>query len=276
MIPRLKPRPSSGRTSQIENVFDEKNISAGMQSGATGTSDSSICEYTGRSGLSHHFTNTSNDESVLSKENVQIFKKSREKQELSPSRSTSVDQLPVLNSPIPNSYENQDKHFLLNYSSSASNFLESDNKNPSYSDFSLTPPSAGSRPPLLVSAKRHGSEVRRQHNKRRRLRRRPNSTRSDSKKKSLLSGDPVDLSRACEGDDSDALCLWKGDSLSENEDSYLPMLASSDEECEETDRIEEIVRAEHLKEALIAKGNEKLQIHHMPFSANRAPPPKGW
>jgi hypothetical protein len=148
----------------------------------------------------------------------------------------------------------------------------------SYSDFSLTPPTAGSRPPLLVSAKRYGSEVRRQHNKHRRRRRRPSSTRSDSQKHSSVLENSVDavVSDSCKGNDSDALCLWKGDSAGEAENNYPPLLASSDEEVEQTDHIEEVVRAEHLKEAIGAQGNEKLQLKNRSFSANRAPPPKGW
>jgi hypothetical protein len=78
-------------------------------------------------------------------------------------------------------------------------------------------------------------------------------------------------------DDSDALCLWKADSYDEIQDNYLPLLASSDEEDEQTDRVEELVRAEHLKAAMVAaRGNEKLPLQKRSFSANRAPPPKGW
>jgi len=276
MIPRLQPRPSLRRPSSIENLFPvdaNNNISTNIPAGATDTSTSSVSTFTERSEFSNRSFPSSNDDGRFSKENMQSFKgvNSQDNPPLSPSRSTLAhDQL--ANSPVPNHYGNQYKHLLLNYSSSTSNSLDTDNISVSYSDFSLTPPTAGSRPPLLVSAKRYGSEVRRQHNKRRRRRRRPSSTRSDSQKRSSVSGNSVDTTGrdSCKENDNNALCLWKGDSPGEAEYTYLPLLASSDEEDEERDRIEEVVRAEHLKEAMVARG-----LKNRSFSANRAPPPKG-
>lgn len=254
-----------------------KNVGTNIPPGATETSTPPVSAFTGRSEFSCRSLPDCNDESLFSKENTQSFKASQDNQPLSPSRSTLAYDQPA-NSPVPNHYGNQHKHLLLGYSSSTSTSLETDSSSMSYSDFSLTPPTAGSRPPLLVSAKRHGSEVRRQHNKCRRRRRRPSSTRSDWQKHSSVLGNSVDAvgSDSCKENESDALCLWKGDSADEAEDNYLPLLASSDEEVEQTDRIEEVVRAEHLKEAIGAQGNEKLQLKNRSFSANRAPPPKGW
>ena len=273
MIPRLQPRPSSRRPPGIENVLPvdvNNNISENIPPSATDTSTFSVSAYTGRSEFSDQSFSTSSNDSLFTKENTQSFKRvtSQDNEPLSPSRSTLTDDRPA-NSPVPNHYGNQYKHLLLNYSSSASNSLETDNSTMSYGDFALTPPIAGSRPPLIVSAKRYGSEVRRQHNKRRRRRRRPSSTISDSQKRSSLSDTE---------NDNDALCLWKGNSPGEAEHNYLPLLASSDEEDEQTDRIEEIVRLEHmaLKEAMVARCSEKPQPKNRFFSANRAPPPKGW
>lgn len=279
MIPRLQPRPSSRRLAGIENVFPvngNNNVNTNISPDVT-TRSTSLSDYTGRSGFSDRLLSSSNDGTLLSKENALSSKgmTSQDKQPLSPSQSTQAYDQPA-NSPVPNHYGDQYKHLLLSYSSSTSNSFETDNSSMSYIDFSLTPPTSGSRPPLLVSAKRHGNEVRRQHNKCRRRRRRPISTRSN------LQNNPSILSNAvsktdgdcCKENDNDALCLWKGDSL-EADNNYLPLLASSDEEEEQTDRIEEVVRAEHLKEAMVARGNEKLKFKKRSFSAHRAPPPKG-
>jgi len=247
------------------------NISGNIPPGASDTStySVSVSAHTGRSEFSDQSFSTSSNDGLFTKENTQSFKRvnSQDNEPLSPSRSTLTDDQPA-NSPVPNHYGNQYKHLLLNDSSSTSNSLETDNSTMSYGDFALTPPTAGSRPPLIVSAKRYGSEVRRQHNKCRRRRRRPSSTRSDSQKHSSLSDTE---------NDNDALCLWKGNSPGETKNNFLPLLASSDEEDEQTDRIEEIVRLEHmaLKEAMVARGSEKLQPKSRFFSANRAPPTKG-
>ena len=144
-------------------------------------------------------------------------------------------------------------------------------------DYPLTPP-AGSRPPLLVSAKNHGSQVRRQHSKRRRIRRRPSGSRRESDKRFFVSGKSDNTTGRDSGKekDSDNLCLWKVDDPGERDSTYLPSLESSDEEEEETNRIEEVVRAEHRKEAMGARAGEGLQQQKGSFSANRVPPPKGW
>lgn len=281
MIPRLQPRPSGRRTSGIENMFpvDATNsVNTNISPGMSDTSTAPLSMFTGESKLSCQSLSASNDESRFLKKNTQSMKFSQDYLPLSPPRST-VASHQSANSPVSKSDGNQYKHLLLNSSSSTSNSFETDSSGLSYSDVSLTPPTAGSRPPLIVSAKRYGSEVRRQHNKRRRRRRRPSSSRSVSQKPCSIAGNCVDAmgSDSFKEDDSDALCLWKADSYDEIQDNYLPLLASSDEEDEQTDRVEELVRAEHLKAAMVAaRGNEKLPLQKRSFSANRAPPPKGW
>lgn len=267
MIPRLKPRPSLRRPSGIENTFhidDNNSVKTSIPPGKT--NHTSVSAFSG-SEFANQTLSASNDDIHFSKGDTQSLETSQDNQQLSPSRLT-VEYGQQPNSPVPNDYGNQYKHMLLNHSSSSSNSFGSENSSMSCGDFSLTPPTAGSRPALLVSAKRHGSEVRRQHNKRRRRRRRPSSTRSESENRSSESGEFADsIDSDCrKAKDSDALCLWKSDSPDEAEDNYLPLLGSSDEEDEQTDRIEEVVRAEH----------EKLQLKNMSFSARRAPPPKGW
>jgi hypothetical protein len=67
------------------------------------------------------------------------------------------------------------------------------------------------------------------------------------------------------------------------EGENLPLLASSDEEEERTDRIEEIVRAQHLQQAKLARERDKLQpnialksILKSNRDRDRDQPPKGW
>mmetsp|Transcript_14139 Transcript_14139/g.35527 ORF Transcript_14139/g.35527 Transcript_14139/m.35527 type:complete len:577 (-) Transcript_14139:132-1862(-) len=279
MIPRLQPRPSLRRPSGIENInpidANNNNVDTNFRPGVSDASTSSVSSFNRRAEISGRTisTPTPKSESFFPKENTDSLEE--DKQPLSPSRSLlECDQ--AANSPIPRDYGNQNKHLLLNYSSTTLNSLEKD-RGLSYSDFSLTPPTAGSRPPLLVSAKRHGSEVRRQHNKRRRKRRRPSSTRSELEGLCFVSGESIEPKGSDSGKEkeSGALCLWKGDSRDESDDNYLPLLESSDEEVEQTDRIEDVVRAEHLKEAMVARQNDNSRRQNGSFSASRAPPPKG-
>ena len=215
MIPRLKPKSSFRRPSGIENVYPidtTTNVDTSLPPILTDTvtSTSSVSSFAGRSENYNRPLSTPNDESPFPKQKQMSL--DGENQPLSPSRST-MEYDEAANSPVPNDYGNQHKHLLLNYSSSTPNSFERDGSSISYSDFSLTPPTAGSRPPLLVSARRYGSEVRRQHSKRRRRRRRPSSTRPESEKRSFASGMSVNpTSRDSRKEiDNDAFCLWKGD-----------------------------------------------------------------
>jgi hypothetical protein len=312
MIPRLQPRPATKRPSGIENIFPANaNVKIPPVDSSTSNLDSASAS---RSDCSNGFPLPSyNSIDDLSSEKGIPFSKSplyMENAPLSPLQPTQVQaptpatSEPAI-SPVPNHYGNQHRHLLLNYSSSTSVSLDTDTScsSGSYcSDFSLTPP--GSRPHLLVSAKRYGSEVRRQHSKRRRRRRRPSSTSSDSQKKSSGSGADADailtIGRRAGTDigkdsDDDALCLWKDeedpfrpmkagiDCSDGTEGENLPLLASSDEEEERTDRIEEIVRAQHLQQAKLARERDKLQpnialksILKSNRDRDRDQPPKGW
>ena len=183
-------------------------------------------------------------------------------------------------SPVPNQHGNHYKHLLLNYSPSTSLSFDTDTSCSSsvsnYSDLSLTPPT-NSRPQMLVSAKRYGSEVRRQHSKRRRRRRRPQSSTNSNLQR--------DCSRPCSNaneihkcGDSDIYCLWKGEedpyrSMNTIERKDLSLQTSSDEEEESTDKIINIVRAEHLREAELT--NRKDNLPPM-ISAYRYQPKKRW
>ena len=276
VMPRLKPRPSSSQPSGIENVFSVNvNNCDGRNTPAlsTSSSPSSISASTGKKDSYKQESSTSSDDSLNSKGNPHLFTEvvSQHNGPLSPSRVNPQYDQPA-NSPVPDHYGKQHKHLLLSSSPSTSNSSASDISTKDYSDFSLTPPTAGSRPPLLVSAKRYGNEVRRQHTKCRRRRRRPLSTKSVSQSDDSWDAEHREYS---EENDKNAFCLWKRYSPGEVEEC-LPLFASSDEEDEQTDRIEEVVRAEHLKEAMVAQGNKKLQLKIRSFSANRAPPPKGW
>ena len=277
MIPRLQPRPSLRRPSGIENEYPtdaNHNVDKNSQPDISDPTKSSASSFHRKPEVSSGpiSSTTLKNEGLSPKENACSLN-----QPLSPSQSTLEHDLSA-HSPIPQDYGNQYKQMLMNYSSLTPNSSETDGNGMSYRDFSLTPPTAGSRPPLMVSAKRHGSEVRRQHNKRRRKRRRPSSTRSESEGINLLPGKAVNSKGNDCGieRDSGALCLWKSDSFEEPDDNYLPLLESSDDEIEQTDRIEEVVRAEHLKEAMVAGLNNNCQQQNGSFSANRAAPPKGW
>lgn len=290
MIPRLQLRPSSRRLSGIENKFVDANsnvdvhinINANEHPGGADADDSASV-FASRSDISEMSFSNSKNGGLSFKKDAQLSKEV-DNPRVSPwqprALTSTCDQ--SVQSPVPNYYGSQHKYLMLNYSSSSSTPLENDTDTSYdsmsyYSDFALTPPANGSRPPLLISAKRYGSEVRRQHNKKRRRRRRPTSTRSDSQNRSSALGGSVERGDSASGAqiDNGALCLWKGDPSGGAEEKNLPLLASSDEEEERSDRIEKIVRAEHSNQAFIAQGNGKLPPQHSSFSANRAPPPKG-
>jgi len=304
MIPRLQIRPATQQPSGIENVFPA-NANVKIPPVNSSTSDSDIAS--SRSDYSNKFLLTSSclspekDERKSlplssSTDNISLEKgtslskimSSVENTPLSPLQSSPLQVLassePAI-SPVPNNYGKHYRHLLLNYSSSTSVSFDTDTSSSSCnsycSDFSLTPP--GSHPPLLVSAKRYGSEVRRQHSKRRRRRRRPQSSLSSDSQKHFSGSTRAGMDPGKDRD-GDTLCLWK-----DEEDLYrpinnradysdgargksLPLLASSDEEEERTDRIEEIVRAEHLQQARIAQERDKLPPK---ISANLDPPRKG-
>mmetsp|Transcript_15916 Transcript_15916/g.36853 ORF Transcript_15916/g.36853 Transcript_15916/m.36853 type:complete len:959 (+) Transcript_15916:293-3169(+) len=274
-MPRLQPRPSSRRPSGIENAISfnvKKNGSTNTPIPSTSNSPFSVSTPTGEKSSYNERTFTFKKDTVNLKQSNHLFKEvaSRHNGTPSPSRVNPTLDQPA-NSPIRDGHGKQHKHLLLNYSSTTSNSSDSGISEKDYSDFSLTPPTAGSRPPLLVSAKNYGNEIRRQNTKVRVRRRRPFSTKSISQ-----SGDSWDAedNQCCEENNNNALYLLKGDSPGEIEEC-LPLPASSNNECEHKDRIEEVVRAEHLKEAMIAQGNKKLQLNMRSFSASRAPPPKG-
>lgn len=276
MIPKLQPRPSSRRQAGIENIFVDVNsnvnanthkheifkpAAAGRCDSAPGLGNSSeICN--------EHSSVATNDD-IFSQTDA-----SRPPSPPVPRAFLALDDQPA-ESPVPNQYGIDHKCLLLDYSCSSST-PRNDDENTScsssnlFGDFSLTPPTAGSRTPLIVSAKRYGSEVRRQHNKKRRRRRRPTSSKLDSKKHCSQSEASVEREslRPGEHTEEDALCLWKGDFSDEPEESNLPLLESSDEEEEHSEQIEEVVRAEHLSQAAFLPDGS--------FSANRAPPRKGW
>ncbi len=280
MIPRLQPRPSLRRPSGIENVYPtdaNQNIDKDGKTDISDQTSSSASSIDRKPEVSCRLVSSTTPKSESPSPEENSCSLEADNQPLSPSRSMPEHDQSA-HSPIPQDYGNQYKQMLMNYSSSTPNSLETDGSEMSYRDFSLTPPTAGSRPPLLVSAKRHGSEVRRQHNKRRRKRRRPTSTRSESENINLVPGKAVNSKGSdCGMDrDSGALCLWKSDSFEEPDDTCLPLLESSDDEIEQTDRIEEVVRAEHRKEAMVTGRNNNSQQKNWSFSANRAPPPKGW
>eukprot|EP00536_Pseudo-nitzschia_multiseries_P008146 jgi/Psemu1/19723/gm1.19723_g len=293
MIPRLQPRPSSRRPSGIENMFVDHNSSVDVSINTNAStepvgadsddlsSDTTVCSL-----ITDGPSSTSAKDELSSEKDAQLLKKvDNPLLPPGPPLAPAVTCDQSVQSPVPNHYGSQHKYLLLNYSSSLKTPLETDADSTYdsvsyYNDFSLTPPTAGSRPPLLVSAKRYGSEVRRQHNKKRRRRRRPTSTRSGTQKDSSLSSSSIERDDYASNEqienDNDALCLWKCDSSIGGEQNNPHLFASSDEEEEQSDRIEQIVRAEHLKQGLIFQGNDRLPIRYRPFSAKRVPPPKGW
>ena len=277
MIPPLKPRSSLKRPIGIENVCPADTTHHAKAKSPLISSDASIpLVKSVRDGLTSAHLSTPNDKRIFSLENAES--KELHKQ-LSPSRSL-VKHGEESSSSVPDNCDHCHDDLSPNFASASSKCKasETDDNNKSHIDYPLTPPTAGSRPPLLVSAKRHGSEVRRQHSKRRRIRRRPSGTRRESEKDSFDTGkfDITTGSFSEKEKDSDTLCLWNVDSPDETENTYLPSLDSSDEEEEETNRIEEVVRAEHRREAMDARNGERLQQQNGSFSASRAPPPKGW
>lgn len=126
------------------------------------------------------------------------------------------------------------------------------------SDYSITPPVAGPRP-WVLSAKRLGQDVRRKHSKRRRFR---------SKKSS-------------QARQQSGFCLWKDanapqgpNSSSDEEEEGLPFLFGMHEHPSQ-DRVQQYWEYCYGKPK--AKGSLADPIApQLSWSANRAPPAKGW
>ncbi len=280
MIPRLQPRSSLKRPSGVENMYPADtthHAKATFPSLSSDTSTPLVKSLSGGSTTAQTPLSNPNDKRIFPLENAEP--KELNEQPLSPSRPLvkyTVETSSIVLDNCDHCHDGLSPYYAS--TSSKCNSSETDDSSKSHIDYPLTPPTAGSRPPLLVSAKRHGSEVRRQHSKRRRIRRRPSGTRRESEKHSFDSGKSDNTTGSFSGKekDIDTLCLWKVDSPEETDNACLPSLDSSDEEEEETNRIEDVVRAEHRKEAMDAQNSERLQRLNGSFSANRAPPPKGW
>lgn len=279
MIPRLQPRSSLKRPSGVENTYPADtthHAKTNVPSISIDASTPPVPFFSDSATSSQMPFSTPNDKRIFPIENAKS--KELSNRPLSPSRPL-IKHGKDSNSPISDKGGHCHENLKSNCASASSTCkpIETEGSSMNQIDYPLTPP-AGSRPPLLVSAKKHGSEVRRQHSKRRRIRRRPTGSRRESDKRFFVSGKSDNTTgRDSEKEkDSDTLCLWKVDDPGETDSTYLPSLESSDEEEEETNCIEEVVRAEHRREAMGARGGEGLQQQKGSFSANRVPPPKGW
>ena len=129
------------------------------------------------------------------------------------------------------------------------------------SDCSITPPATGPRP-LVVSAKRLGQDVRREHSKRRRPSRRVNK-----------------------GDSQNGFCLWKDHSSSASaQATAAAAYSSSDDEHEQDDlpflfdktKVSETEQNKLYWEWCYGKEVTVDLKAEKSFSAQRAPPKKGW
>lgn len=194
-----------------------------------------------------------------------------------------------LESPVPESSSVAQHHpHLLTLSYSSSSSFETDTS----SDFSLTPPASNMRSPLLLSAKRHGNEVRQQHSKRRRRRTRRPANQASSSIAENVAGttgsyddDTGPFFGSWNGDDHD---IAHGGSLADasSPGSGSAMLDSSEEDEPhqtmlpfpyDTKGLSTNEAIKQYWEWCYGKGTTiQLPLHAGAFSAARVPPLKGW